>query len=118
MYFELEKPIEGYTHAKIDVHYQLGGINFGTYKQEKRGYYIYFTLCNYHIENGYIVTEYYPLFGTYSFKVFVLSVNRQSKSKQSKLKQIIQRNINSIVDKFINKDFNNLATQLQCLCNI
>ena len=118
MYIELEKPIEGYTHAKIGVHYQLGGVNYGTYKQENRGYYIHFTLCNFCDENGDTVTKYYSLFGTYSFKIFVLPVNRQSKSKQIKLERIIKRNINSIVDKFINKDFNNLAIQLQCLCNI
>lgn len=39
-YIELKEKTRNATHLKIEVYYNKGGMNYFTYKDEKRGYYI------------------------------------------------------------------------------
>lgn len=39
-YLAVKENPEHTTHLKIEVYYHLGGMNYFTYKEEKRGYYL------------------------------------------------------------------------------
>lgn len=39
-YLKLKDNVQKATHLKVETYYSLGGINYWTYKNEERGYYL------------------------------------------------------------------------------
>ena len=65
------------THLRVEVYYSLGGMNYWTYKNEARGYYLSVTPVERGVSAGGFVMEGFTAFsGT---KVLVKEVKRKGK---------------------------------------
>lgn len=74
-YFELQEKTVVATHIKAEIFYSIGGYNYFTYKQEKRGYYISVTPVTYQNKNG-TITEGFSAFS--GIKLLLKEVSRKS----------------------------------------
>lgn len=93
-YFELQEKTRNATHIKVRIYYDLGGYNYFTHKQQKRGYYISVTPVTYSNKNG-IITEGFTAFT--GEKMLLKEVTRQSKKAEA---DAIEKGL-SIMEKLI-----------------
>lgn len=68
-------------HVEVKVDYSLGGMNYFTYKQEKRGYYLHVQPYERTERNGYAMRT---VVGFSGVKFFLLEVNRKSAKQLEK----------------------------------
>lgn len=73
-YIEL-KQNNAATHLKVETYYNLGGVNYFTYKQEARGYYISVSPVTRERRNGCTMESYTAFTGT---KQLIKAVTRKS----------------------------------------
>ena len=74
-YFKLKDNGKGKTHLKCELYYDLGGINYFTYQNEGRGYYVSVTP----VERG----EYFESATAFTgYKQLVQPCSRKSKKQQ------------------------------------
>lgn len=74
-YIELQEKTSHATHLLIELRYNLGGINYFTYKQEPRGYYLSVSPVKLEHRDGYTLESYTAFTGT---KYLVKEVTRKS----------------------------------------
>lgn len=85
------------THLKIEVYYKLGGVNYFTYQNEERGYYISVTP----VQRGN---------GFESFRAFTgikecfIPCNRQSKKKADEAANIPAEKYQHLIDYVLKKN--------------
>lgn len=82
------------NNLKVDLYYSLGGINYFTYKNEARGYYLSVTPVD-RSERGGIVCESTTL-GS-GVKKLILEVGRQSKSAAEKATLMSKNYIHDLI---------------------
>lgn len=77
LYFPIKNPeeVNGCTHLTAEVYYDLGGMNYFTYKVEPRGYYMSMTPVE-KVDRGGYVTESYTAFT--GKKTLIKEVKRKS----------------------------------------
>lgn len=66
------------NHLKIEVRYQLGGVNYATYRNEARGYYLSVTPVNRYISSGLPCESFVCFTGV---KKLILPCSRRSEKK-------------------------------------
>ena len=74
-YIELQEKTRNATHLLIELRYNLGGFNYFTHKQEKRGYYLSVSPVALEQRDGYTLESYTAFTGT---KYLVKEVARKS----------------------------------------
>ena len=102
----LKKPIDDFPQVQIQIDYNLGGMNYFNYKEEKRGYYLRFSPCKHkEISNGLYSTEMQPMHER-SFKICIREVNRKSTKTYNALLAIFNHHLDDILKEYekSNKD--------------
>ena len=85
------------THLKIEVYYSLGGVNYFTYNNEQRGYYIGVTPVQ--RGNG------FESFGAFTgIKECFIPCNRQSKKKADEAANIPAEKYQHLIDYVLKKN--------------
>lgn len=96
----LTKPIDNFPQVQIQINYNLGGLNFFNDKQEKRGYYLYFSPCKHTVmNNGICCTETRPMHER-SFKICIKEVKRKSTKTFNDLNVRFNENLQTILEKY------------------
>ena len=99
------------NELKVSVRYDKGGINYFTYKNEKRGVYVHFKPV--HRESG---IESCTLLGSHKesgFKVFVKELGRKSQKQLDDVAQRIEPMVSDFAQKWNADDFNGIVTMVQ-----
>lgn len=85
------------THLKVEVYYKLGGVNYFTYQNEERGYYIGVTP----VQRG----DGFELFGAFTgIKECFIPCNRQSKKKADEAANIPVEKYQHLIDYVLKKN--------------
>lgn len=96
----LKKPINDFPQVQIQIDYNLGGMNYFNYKEEKRGYYLRFSPCKHKdLGNGMYSTEMQPMHER-SFKVCIKEMNRKSNKTFHDLNMRFMENLSTILEKY------------------
>lgn len=96
---KLKNKIDRFDTVEISINYNLGGLNYYNYKEEKRGYYIHFTPCNVREEKYGTIKE-TELFNNKSFKYLIMPVNRKSDKKLKILQDILNKYLDKLVENY------------------
>lgn len=83
-YIELQEKTRNASHLLIELKYNLGGINYFTYKQEPRGYYLSVSPVKLEHRDGYTLESYTAFTGT---KYLVKEVTRKSAKAEQEAEQ-------------------------------
>ena len=79
------------THLKAEIYYSLGGINYFTYKNESRGYYMSISPVKREVtDSGYTMESYTAFSG---LKQCVLPVQRKSQKKMNEAIEYFDKHI-------------------------
>ena len=88
------------NYIKVEFYYSKGGMNYMTYKNEKRGYYISVTPVKREDRGSYCMESYVGFSG---FKDCLLEVTRQSKKAEETAREIFyqekSRYINYLIER-------------------
>ena len=93
----------GYTHLRVETDYTLGGMNYFSYRNVSRGYYLYVTPITYHVHESGGCS-----YGTWStqlgcgLKLLLKAVSRRDKGSGLMIHffaELIGRNVKIIVDQ-------------------
>lgn len=85
---------QGVTHLKIELYYSLGGMNYFTYAQEKRGYYLSVSPVE-HVERGGYTLESCTAFS--GVKQLVKTVSRRSAKAEATAEENAKNYIGGLV---------------------
>lgn len=89
------------THIKLEVYYSLGGMNYWTYKNEPRGYYLSVTPVERSVSSGGFMMEGFTAFsGT---KVLVKEVKRKGKKSAEEALKKAEVMKNELISYILNK---------------
>ena len=80
---------------KVEVYYNLGGMNYFTYKSEPRGYYLSVTPVERIDRGGYFVETQAAFSG---YKTILKEVKRKSKKAETEAEQLAVKLMQSIID--------------------
>ncbi len=83
-YIALTTPTKNATHLLIELRYNLGGLNYFTYKQEPRGYYLSVSPVALEQRDGYTLESFTAFTGT---KYLVKEVSRKSTKAEREAEQ-------------------------------
>lgn len=86
---------------KVTVSYDKGGMNYFTYKTDKRGYYLSVSPVEITKGEGY-QTESYVMFS--GIKTLLLEVNRASKSAEAKALGLKDGQLQELIDHVVKKN--------------
>lgn len=89
------------NNVRVSLYYSLGGINYFTYKNEPRGYYVSVSPEYVEHKDGYTATEYRAFSG---FKDVLVECTRQSKARAEEAKEIFNERLNEYVDYICKHD--------------
>jgi hypothetical protein len=92
------------NYLKIHVYYHLGGMNYFTYKQEARGYYLSVTPVKLEQGNGY-TTEVYSAFS--GIKTLLLETKRKSDKAMQTAEQLAINELPKLKSYVLSKMQNN-----------
>ena len=70
---------DNYTHIRVQVYYDLGGMNYATYKTEARGYYLSLTPVTLTREDRGVTME---RFAAFSGSKFLLEETKRTNAKR------------------------------------
>lgn len=93
------------THLEINTYYSLGGVNYATYKNEPRGYYISVTPIKLDNSRGYTMVT----IAFSGIKRCMIECNRQSKKKAEEACNIKQEEYQDMIDYVLEKNGLTLA---------
>ena len=99
-YFELKENDGFATHLECEVYYSKGGMNYFTYREEARGYYLMVTPVKIERNNGYKSISFCAFTGT---KKLLKSVSRKSDKAQAEAEKIAENVFNELVEYVLNK---------------
>lgn len=100
------------THIKCEVDYSLGGINYFTYKQEPRGYYVHVSPVERKVEDyggRRIVSEGFMMFS--GVKQLVKEVSRKSAKAEAEAEKIAETVFPTLVAYICEKEGLSLALE-------
>ena len=80
-YIEVKENPKKITHLKIELYYDLGGMNYFTSRAEKRGYYLSVSPVEIGMRDGEITSEIYTAFS--GIKQNIKQVTRKSKKAEA-----------------------------------
>lgn len=89
------------NYLVLEVDYQLGGTNYGTYEKEKRGIYLDFTNKEIIKHDGY-ETSSFSLYGDGNCKVFVKELKRKSQKQLDLFFKFVEENKDDLIYAFQN----------------
>lgn len=89
------------THIKVETHYDLGGINFATYKTKPRGYYISVLPVERSTTSYGVTMESYTAFSGYCD--VLKTVTRKSKKAETEAEQIAETRKQALIDLVLEK---------------
>lgn len=101
-YLKLKQNNQKATHLKIETYYSLGGMNYFTYENEERGYY----LSVIPVERGNGMEGFIAFSGT---KQLILPVKRQSKKAEEESEKLYKNYLEQLVNHVLEK--NNLELE-------
>lgn len=94
-YIEVKENPAKVTHLKIELYYDLGGMNYFTGRAENRGYYLSVTPVERHTNSQGYATESFTAFtGT---KILLNGVARKSKKAENKAEQLAQEKERTLI---------------------
>ena len=105
-YLQLKGNAKKCTHLKVEVYYNLGGMNYFTYKTEPRGYYLSMSPVERTVRNGFISEGYTAFSGN---KVLLKEVSRKSKKAEQEALKTAESIKNYYIDKVLEKNGLELA---------
>lgn len=100
-YLEVKENNQKVTHIKLEVYYSLGGMNYFTYKQERRGYYASVTPVERSNSYGCIME------GTVAFsgiKQLVKEVPRKSAKAEAEAERIAESVLPILLEHILRKN--------------
>ena len=90
----------GYTHLRVETDYTLGGMNYFSYRNVSRGYYLYVTPITYHVHESGGCS-----YGTWStqlgcgLKLLLKAVSRKSKKAESEAETKAKSEMQSLIQQ-------------------
>lgn len=84
--------------VKVEVYYNLGGINYFTYEVEPRGYYLSVSPVERVNRGGYIMESCAAFSG---YKTLLKEVKRKSKKAEAEAEQIAAERMKPIIDRVL-----------------
>lgn len=88
------------TFLKVEVYYSLGGINFATYQNEPRGYYLSVSPVERETIGGYVYESYVALSGV---KRLVKPVSRKGKKAEQEAMLLAESCESALVNHVLGK---------------
>ena len=95
-YFKLTENVGGFTHIKVVITYNLGGINYFNMSNEPRGYYA--SVYPMQVGENFEVTR-----GFSGYKVFLFGVQRKSKNAESAAIQELNKKLPLVIQVLLTK---------------
>lgn len=86
---------------RVELYYSLGGMNYWTYKQDSRGYYLSVTPVERIQRNGYTTEGYITGSGV---KMLIKEVSRKSVKAAAEAEVLAQSHIQELVDYICNEE--------------
>lgn len=96
---EYKHHIEDNDYLVIETTYQLGGQNYGTMKNERRGIYLHFTRKTIEQRDGYTSSQ-FSLYGDGNCKVFVKELGRKSQKQIDLFHKFVVEHITEFIEAF------------------
>ena len=91
MAYEILIPLEEENqYLALETRYQLGGQNWGTGNNEKRGIYLNFTRQTHHQRDGYVSTQ-TSLYAPGNYKIFIKELSRKSDKKLKEFHDYVEQ---------------------------
>ena len=100
---ELETTNEN-EYIRVEVKYNIGGINYFTYKEEERGYYLHVSPIKIEQRNGYKMESFTGFSG---IKTLIKSVKRKSAKSEKEAIELSKEYEERLINYVLNK--NNLS---------
>ena len=96
-YLKLKENAQKATHLKVETRYSLGGMNYFTYENEERGYYLMVTP----VERGNGMEGFIAFSG---IKKLILPVKRQSKKAEDEAEKLYKDYLDQLVNYVLEKN--------------
>lgn len=94
-YIEVMENSAKITHLKIEVYYNLGGINYFTYRTENRGYYLSVTPVKRETKGGFVSESYTAFTG---IKQCIKQVTRKSAKAEAEAEKIAEDVMENLIN--------------------
>ena len=108
-YIAVKENANKVTHIKAEVYYSLGGMNYFTYKTERRGYWFAVTPVTLEKCNGYTSEGFVAFSGT---KWFLKEVKRKSAKAEAEALAIAEASLRGCVNHVAEKNGLELAEEI------
>lgn len=95
-YFKLIENAGGFTHIKVVITYNLGGINYFNMNSEPRGYYA--SVYPMQVGENFEVTR-----GFSGYRVFLFGVQRKSKNAESTAIRELNKKLPLVIQELLTK---------------
>ena len=105
-YLAVKENNKGVTHLKIELCYNLGGMNYFTYKKEARGYYLSVVPVERQTCSGYTMESFVGFSG---IKECIKTVKRKSKKAELEAEQAAETVKNKLIEYVLTKNELELA---------
>ena len=104
MAYEILIPTEEKNiYLALETRYQLGGQNWGTGKNEKRGIYLNFTKQTKIYHEGYVSTQ-TSLYAPGNYKIFIKELTRKSDKKLKEFHEYVEQSKDILLEAWKNDD--------------
>lgn len=104
MAYEILIPLEEENqYLALETRYQLGGVNWGTGKQEKRGIYLNFTKQTITHKDGFTSTQ-TSLYAPGNYKIFIKELSRRSEKKIKEFHDYVEQSKDILFKAWKNDD--------------
>lgn len=94
-YLKVKKNSSNITDLKIELYYDLGGMNYFTTRAESRGYYLSVTPVERCISSGYTSERYTAFTG---IKQLVKGVKRKSQKAEKEAENLAENLVNELIE--------------------
>lgn len=101
-YIEVKENPAKVTHLKIELYYDLGGMNYFTYKTENRGYYLSVSPVTRGASTGGFISESYTAFT--GIKQNIKQVTRKSAKAEAEAEKLAADAMDNLIDYVCKKN--------------
>lgn len=101
-YIEVKENPAKVTHLKIELYYDLGGINYFTGREENRGYYLSVSPVEIGMRDGGITSERYTAFT--GIKQNIKQVTRKSAKAEAEAEKLAADAMDNLIDYVCRKN--------------
>jgi len=99
MYREYNEETKQNRHMEIESKYDIGGQDYFSYKDKKRGLYLIFSLVTMTKRDGYTSVEFTPMANS-NFRYFIKEMKRKSAKQEDKLNNWLKDNEDEIFNAY------------------